>query len=97
MYTLDVVQTVVITELGFRIFVTSLGNAQVFNRVETACLIPIFTAIGELSRAEHERLVSNILPRHILCPGILCTSDPHFGTIEESGGSNYYCKFLKEV
>jgi hypothetical protein len=58
---------------------------------------PILTAIGELSRTEHERLTSNIPPRYILCPGILCASDQNFGTIEESRGSNYCCKFSKEV
>ena len=97
-YTLEVVQSALITEIGFRTFVTSLGDEQVFNRVETAWLsIPTLTAIGklELSRTEHESLTFNIPPRYIFYPGILCTSDPHFGGIEKSRRSNYCCEFSK--
>jgi len=96
-YILEVVQSAVIIEIGFRTFVTSLGDVQVFNRVETAWLIPTLTAIGELSRTEQEWLTSNIPPRYILCPGILCASDQSFGEIEESRGSNYCCKSSKVV
>jgi len=35
-------------------------------------------------------------PRHILCSGILCTSDQCFGTIEESRRSNYCRELPKE-
>jgi len=94
---LEVVQSALITELGFRKLVTGFGDVQVFNRIETAWLIPTLTAIGDLSRTEHEWLRSNIPPRYILCPGILCASDQNVGTIEESCGSNSYCKFSKEV
>jgi len=98
-YILEVIHSAVITEIGFRTFVTSLGDVQVFNRLETVptWLIPTLTAICELSRTEPERLTSNIPPRYILRPGILCASDPHFGTIEKSRGSNYCCKFSKAV
>src|SRR5258708_1901514 len=96
-YILEVVRLAITTEHGFRTFVTSLGDVQAFDRIEMAWLNPTLTAIGELSRIEHERLTSNIPPRYILRPGILCASDPHFGRIEESRGSNYCCKFLKAV
>jgi hypothetical protein len=94
---LEVVQSALITELEFRKLVTSFGDVQAFNRVETAWLIPTLTAIGELSRTEQERLISNIPPRYILCPRILCASDQNVGTIKESCGSSYCCKFSKEV
>jgi hypothetical protein len=96
-YILEVVQSALVTEMGFRTFVTmNLGDVQIFNRIDTVWLsVPILTAIGELSRTEHERLTPNILPRYILRSGILCASDQIFGTIEKSGGSNHYCKFLK--
>jgi len=98
-YILEVIHSAVITEIGFRTFVTSLGDVQVFNRLETVptWLIPTLTAICELSRTEPERLTSNIPPRHILCPGILFASDQSFSTIEESRGSNCCCKFSKET
>ena len=97
-YLLEVVQSALITENGFRQFVTRFGNVQVFNRVETAWLsVPTLTAICELSCTKHGQVSSNIPPRYILCPGILCSSDPHFGTIEETSGDNYCCKFSKEV
>ena len=96
-YILDVIQSTVITEIEFRIFVTYFGDVQVFNRIETAWLIPILTAIGEPSRTEHERVTSNIPPSHILRSGILCASDQIFGTIEEICRSHYCCKFSKEV
>jgi len=97
-YILEVVLSVLITQSAFRDFVANLGDVQVFNRPETAGVsVPILNAIGELSRTEHEWLTSNTPQRYILCPRILCASDPHFGTIEESGGSNYCCESLKEV
>jgi hypothetical protein len=95
-YILEVVQSALATKIGFRKYVTGLGDVQVLNRVEMTWLVPILTAIGELSRTEYERVSSNV-PRYILCPWILCASDQNFGTIEESGGSNYCCKFSKEV
>ena len=49
-YILEVVQSVIITQTGFRTFVASPEDVQVFNRIETAWLIPTLTAIGELSR-----------------------------------------------
>ena len=94
-YILEVVQTVIVTEIVFRTFVTSLGDVQIFDRVEMEWLVPTLTTIGELSCTEHERLMSNIPPRYILCPRILCISDQKFGKIEESRGSNYCRKFLK--
>ena len=94
---LEVVQSTLITELEFRKLATGFGDVQVFNRIETAWLIPTLTAIGELFRTEDERLRSNIPPRYILCPGILCASDQNVGAIEETCGSNYCCKFSKEV
>ena len=96
-YILEVVQSALVTEIGFRQFVTNLGDVQVFNRVDTAWLVPTLTAVGELSRTERELLTSNIPPRYILCPGILCASDQNFGTIEASGGSNYCRKSSKAV
>jgi len=97
-YILDVVQSAFVTEMAFRTFVISFGNVQIFSQVDTAWVsVPILNAIGELSRTEHEWLISNIPPRYILCPRILCTSDQNIGTIKESGGSNYCCKSSKEV
>ena len=94
-YILEVVQSALTTEIRFWHFITVLGDVQVFNRIEMAWLVPTFTAIGDLSRTEHERLTSNIPPRYILCPGIICASDQNIGTIEESRGSNYCCKSSK--
>jgi hypothetical protein len=97
-YILDVVQTALVVEIGFQIFITNFGDVQVFDRVlEMAWLVPILTALGKLSRIEQEQLMSNIPLRSIICAGILCSSDPHFGTIQESGGNNYCCKFSKVV
>jgi hypothetical protein len=96
-YTLEVVRSAIITEHGFRTYVTSLGDVQIINRVETGWLNPTLTAIGERSRTEYEWVSSNVPPRYILCPGILCTSDQSFGTVQESCGSNCRCKFSKEV
>jgi hypothetical protein len=97
-YVIEVVQSALITETGFRTFVTGLGDVQVFGQAETGWLsVPILTAISELSRTEHEGLTSNIPLRYILCPGILCVSDQNFGTIEENRGGNYCCKLSKEV
>ena len=96
-YILDVVQSAVITQIEFRIFITNFGDVQVLNRIETACLIPILTTTGELSRTEHGWLTSNIPPSNILGPGVLCASDQNFGTIKENRRGHYCCKFLKEV
>ena len=96
-YILEVVHSALLTEIGFRIFVTSLGDLRVLNQVETTWLTATLTAIGELSCKGHEQLTSNMQPRYIFCPGILCASDPHFGTIKESHRSNYCCKFWKSV
>ena len=96
-YILEVVHSALLTEIGFRIFVTSLGDLRVLNQVETTWLTATLTAIGELSCKGHEQLTSNMQPRYIFCPGILCASDPHFGTIKESHGSNYCCKFRKSL
>jgi len=97
-YVLEVVQSALITQIGFRNIVTSLGrDVQAFNRLEALWLIPTLSAIGELSRTEYERLTSNIPPSNILCPGILCASDQNFGRIEENRNGHYCCKFLKEV
>ena len=96
-YILDAIQTALVAEIGFQIFITNFGDVPVFDRVlDMAWLVPTLTALGKLSCTEHEQLTSNIPPRSILCAGILCASDPHFGTIKESGGSNYCCKFSKE-
>ena len=46
-YFLQIVQWVLIIKTGFRIFVTSFGNVDVFDRVDTLWLsVPILTAIG---------------------------------------------------
>lgn len=53
-YFFEFVQSVLITETGFRTFVTSFGDVQVFNRIETVWLsVPILTAIGEFSFIGH--------------------------------------------
>jgi len=95
-YILEVVQSAVITKNGFWTFVTSLGDVQVFNRPDmTRLSVPTLTAIGGLFRTEHEGLISNIQPSYLLCPGILCASDPHVGTIEEARRSDNYCESSK--
>jgi len=96
-YVLEVIQSALITHIGVRNFVTSLGDVQAFDRLEALWLIPTLSTIGELSRTEHEQLTSNIPPSNILCPGILCASDQNFGGIEENRSDHYCCKFLKEV
>jgi len=55
-YILEVVQSVLFTEMGFRTFITNnVGDVQVFNQVETAWLnVPILTAIGELPPESHK-------------------------------------------
>ena len=54
-YILDVVQSAFVTEMGFRTFVTSFGDVQIFSQVETAWVsVPILNAIGELSRTQPE-------------------------------------------
>ena len=58
---------------------------------------PILTAICELSCLGISGCQRpNLLPRYILRPGILCTSDQCFCKIEESSRSNYRCKFSKD-
>ena len=97
-YIIEVVQSALFTEMQFRAFVVNIGDVQVFNQIDTGWLsVPTLTAIGKLFCTEHEWLTSNVSPRYILRSGILCASDQKFGTIEETGGSNYYCKFSKEV
>jgi hypothetical protein len=97
-YILEVVQSALVTENRFRKCVIGLGDVQVFNRVEEEWFTgPTLAAIGELSRTEYEQLMSSTSPRYILCPGILCASDPHFGTIKESRRNNYCCKSSKQV
>jgi len=94
-YFIELVQSILVIETGFRTFVTSFGNVEVFDRIETLWLsVPILTAIGEFSYIGHKRYL-NIKPRYILCPRILCPSDQHFSTIEESRGSDYCCKSSK--
>ncbi|KIM49808.1 hypothetical protein M413DRAFT_21946 [Hebeloma cylindrosporum] len=45
-YFVELVQSVLIVETGFRTFVTSFGDVQVFDRIETVWLsVPILTAI----------------------------------------------------
>jgi len=94
-YILEVTQTVLIIETGFRHFVTGFGVVEVFDRVEVLWLsIPIFTAIGKVllwPRADR----SYIPPSYIPCSDILCAPDQDFGTIEESCRNNRRCKLLK--
>ena len=48
-YVLEVTQTILIIETGFRHCVTGFGDVEVFDRVEVLWLsIPIFTAIGKV-------------------------------------------------
>jgi hypothetical protein len=48
-YTLEFIQSVLIIEYGFRIFVTSFGDIEAIDQLRTAWLsVPILTAIGEL-------------------------------------------------
>ena len=47
---LELIQSVLLIEYGFRIFVTSFGDLEAIDQVGTAWLsVPILTAIGELS------------------------------------------------
>jgi hypothetical protein len=49
-YFLEVVQSVLMVEMGFRNFVTGFGDVEVFAKVQTMWLgIPIFTAAGKFS------------------------------------------------
>jgi hypothetical protein len=49
-YVLELVQSVLLIEAGFRTFVIGFGDVEVFNQVKTEWLsIPILTAIGEHS------------------------------------------------
>ena len=48
-YILEFIQSILITEDGFRIFVSSFGDVEAIDQVNTAWLsVPILTAIGEL-------------------------------------------------
>jgi hypothetical protein len=52
-YVLEVIQTVLMVDMGFRNFVTRFGDVEVFNQIETMWFsVPILTAIGKFS---HER------------------------------------------
>jgi len=54
LYTFEFVQCVLIVEAAFHTFVTSFGDVDVFNRVNTEWLsVPIFTALGKLYRTWH--------------------------------------------
>ena len=56
-YILEFIQSVLIIENSFRMFVTSFGDVEAVDQVKTAWLsVPILTAIGELSCARHGRL-----------------------------------------
>ena len=97
-YILEFVQSALITQVWFRKFVTSIGDVQAFNQVDMEWLVtPILTAIGEPSHRKNGWLMSNTPSRYILCPGILCASDSHFGTIDESCRSNYCSKLSKSL
>jgi len=61
-YILEVVQSALITKIGFWTFVTNLGDVQVFDRAKLTWLIPTTTAIGELFHTEHEWPTSEIPP-----------------------------------
>ena len=57
-YTLEFIQSVLIIENGFRLFVTGFGDIEAIDQVGTAWLsVPILTAIGELSCVMHGRLM----------------------------------------
>jgi hypothetical protein len=97
-YFLEFIQSVLIVETTFRKFVTNFQDTGVFDRVETAWLsIPIITAIGKFFFKRRRCWDSNIPPRYILRPRVLCIPDQHFGKIEESCGSNHCCKSSKEL
>jgi len=71
-YLLEFVQSILIIEAGFRTFVNGFGDLEVLDQIKTQWLsIPVLTAIGELSSTRC-RWRSNIQPRYIFCPGILC-------------------------
>ena len=54
---LELIQSILIIEDGFRKFVSSFGDVQALDQVRTAWLsVPILTAIGERSCVEHGRL-----------------------------------------
>lgn len=56
-YLVELVQSILVIETGFRTFVTSFGNVDVFDRIETLWLsVPILTAIGKFSCIGHWRL-----------------------------------------
>jgi len=53
-YIFEFIQSVLIIENAFRIFVISFGDVEAIDQVETAWLsVPILTAIGELSCIRH--------------------------------------------
>ena len=55
-YFIELVQSILVIETGFRTFVTSFGNVEVFDRIETLWLsVPILTAIGEFSYIGRKR------------------------------------------
>jgi hypothetical protein len=57
-YCLEFVQSVLVVDALFRIFVTRFGDAHALDQVETLWLsIPIITAISELSCIENEWLM----------------------------------------
>ena len=57
-YCLEFVQSVLVVDALFRIFVTRFGDVHALDQVETLWLsIPIITAISELSCIENEWLV----------------------------------------
>jgi len=48
-YILEFIQSVLFTEYGFWIYVTSFGDINAIDQVRTAWLsVPVITAIGEL-------------------------------------------------
>jgi len=57
-YILEFIQSALLMEYSFRIFVTSFGDVEAVDQVGTAWLsVPILTAIGELSCIRHGRLM----------------------------------------
>ena len=55
-YVLEFIQSTLLIENSFRIFITSFGDLEAVNKVGTAWLsVPILTAIGELSCIRHGR------------------------------------------
>ena len=97
-YLLEFVQSILIIEAGFRTFVNGFGDLEVLDQIKTQWLsIPVLTAIGEPLSSTQCSWRSNIQPRYIFCPGILCVPNQYFGAIEDSCRSNYCCKSSKEM